>query len=215
MRASEVTMACTEPRDLSPRPSMPLYRFHLPTASCTAFLKSLTNYAFLFLFAGSFVATLKPESQPVEVQSPFSVSIVVGRPRIAMAKNKPDEIYVVLTNVSGELQAVWESWNSWGYQTISFELTTADGKKFTVTRCQEDFTRNFPSTYVIKPGEHQVFAIRLDEWWETRPSLPKGDEALITLKAIHEVTPTPEATKYKVWTGRVESRSYNCSLRRW
>ena len=36
-----------------------------------------------------------------------------------------------------------------------------------------------------------------------RPALPKSDEMPITLKAVYEVTPTPEATEYKVWTGRL------------
>ena len=125
-----------------------------------------------------------------------------------MPINKPDDFYVVLRNISKESQAVWEAWNSWGYQTISFELVTTDGKKFAISKRQDDFTTNFPSTFVIEPGEYQVYAIQLDKSWETKPPLPKGDEMPITLKAIYEVFPTPEAAQFKVWTGRVESRSY-------
>jgi hypothetical protein len=125
----------------------------------------------------------------------------------------PVPFYVVLTNVSSERRAVWEYWNSWGYQTISFELTTVDGKKFLVSKRQEEFTRNFPSTFLVEPGEHQVYAIRLDQWWETHPTLPKTDEMPITLKAAYKVSATPEAAQYKVWTGRVESRAYNFKLR--
>jgi len=132
-----------------------------------------------------------------------------------MAHDKPRDFYVVLTNVSSEPQAVWEYRNSWGYQTVSFELTTVGGKKFLVSRRQEGFTVNFPSTFLIEPGEHQVFAIRLDERWETHPSLTKTDETSITLKAIYEVAPTPEAAQYKVRTGRLESRSYSFKLRQW
>jgi hypothetical protein len=134
---------------------------------------------------------------------------------IEMAHDKPRDFYVVLTNVSTEPQAVWEYWNSWGYQTVSFELTTVDGKKFLVTRRQGEFTKNYPSTFLIQSGEHQVYAIRLDEWWETHPLLPKTDEMAIKLKAIYEVHPTPEAAQYKVWTGRLESRIYNLKLRQW
>jgi hypothetical protein len=155
-------------------------------------------------------------------KSPFSLSVVPETSHgegfgssIEMAHNKPRDFYVVLTNVSSEPQAVWEYWNSWGYQTVSFELTTVDGKKFIVSRQQGYFTRNFPSTFLIEPGEHQVYAIRLDERWETHPLLPKTDEAPITLKAIYEVPPTPEAPQHKVWTGRVESRTYNLKLRQW
>jgi hypothetical protein len=155
-------------------------------------------------------------------KSPFSLSVVPETSHgegfgssIEMAHNKPRDFYVVLTNVSSEPQAVWEYWNSWGYQTVSFELTTVDGKKFIVSRRQGNFTRNFPSTFLIEPGEHQVYAIRLDERWETHPLLPKTDEAPITLRAIYEVAPTPEAPQHKVWTSRVESRTYSLKLRQW
>jgi hypothetical protein len=164
----------------------------------------------------SIVATLDPIANVQETSSsPFSVSIVPGIDGITMAKNKPREFYVVLTNVSGLPQAVWEFWNSWGYQAISFELTTTDGHKFVVSKRPGIFTVNFPSTFLVKPGEHQVYPIQLDEWWETHPSLPKTDEMPITLKAVYEVSTTPEASQYKVWTGRFESHTYNFSLRQW
>jgi hypothetical protein len=31
--------------------------------------------------------------------------------------------------------------------------------------------------------------------------------------SVYEVTSTPQANQYKVWTGRLESRSYICSMR--
>jgi hypothetical protein len=102
-----------------------------------------------------------------------------------------------------------------GYRTISFELTTVAGKKFVVSKRPGMFTANFPSTYLIEPGEHQVFAIRLDQWWETHPTLPKADETQIMLKAIYEVPPTTEAAQHKVWTGHLESRTYNLNLKQW
>jgi hypothetical protein len=160
------------------------------------------------------------KGEPSVQKSPFSLSIVPETSHgeqfgssIEMAHDKPRAFYVVLTNVSSEPQAVWEYWNSWGYQTISFELTTVDGKKFLVSSRQEGFTRNFPSTFLIEPGEHQVYAVHLDQRWETHPALPKTDEMLITLNAVYEVSATPEAAQYKVWTGRVESRTYNFKLR--
>ena len=162
------------------------------------------------------------KTAPNVQELPFSLSVVpttsFGRQfgsSITMAHNKPRDFYVVVTNVSKEPQAVWEYWNSWGYQAISFELTTTDGKKFVASKRQEVFTVNFPSTFLIEPGEYQVYAIRLDKSWETNPPLPKADEMPITLKAIYQVSPTPEATQYKVWTGRIESRSYNLTLRQW
>jgi hypothetical protein len=161
-----------------------------------------------------------PKAEPGVQRLPFSLSVVPERSHgerfgssIEMAHSKPRDFYVVLTNVSAQPQAVWESWNSWGYQAISFEITTADGKKFVVAKRQEGFTRNGPATFIVEPGEHQVYAIRLDEGWETHPPLPKADEMSITLKTIYEVSPTPESTQYNVWVGRVESHIYNFTLR--
>ena len=166
--------------------------------------------------------TERSQAKPSVQKVPFSLSIVPETSRgegfgssIEMAHDKPREFYVVLTNSSSEPQAVGEDWNSWGYQTVSFELTNVDGKKFYVSRRPGIFTVNFPSTFLISPGEHQVYAIRLDQWWETQPPLPKTDETDIMLKAIYEVPPTPEAEQYKVWTGRLESRTYNFKLRQW
>jgi hypothetical protein len=61
----------------------------------------------------------------------------------------------------------------------------------------------------------EVYVIHLDEWWEIHPPVPKTDEMTITLKAIYEVSPTPESAQYKVWTGRLESHDYKFSLRQW
>jgi hypothetical protein len=153
-------------------------------------------------------------------RTPFSLSIAPTNSfgaggSITMAQSKTREFFVVLTNVSKDPQPVWEYWNSWGYQNISFELTTGDGRKFVVSKRRQDFTMNFPSTFLIQPDEHQVYAIHLDKEWETQPTLPKADEMPVTLKAIYEVPPTPEAAQHKVWTGRVESRSYKLALRQW
>jgi hypothetical protein len=153
-------------------------------------------------------------------QVPFSLAVVPtvssnSGSSITMSHNKAREFYVVLTNISKEPQSVWESWNSWGYQAIYFEVATPEGHKVVISKASEDFTRNFPSSFVIQPGEHCVYAIRLDESWGIHPGLRKADEMPIKLKAIYEVALTPEATKYKVWTGRLESHSYNFTLRQW
>lgn len=152
--------------------------------------------------------------------APFSLAVVPSRSFgdsgiISMSHDKPQDFYVVLTNVSGEPQVVWEFWNSWGYQTISFELTAANGKKFVLSRGPEEFTKNNPTTFAIRPGEHQVYAVHLDKWWVCKPTLPRADETPITLKAVYQVSPTQEASEHKVWTGRVESHSYNFTLRQW
>jgi hypothetical protein len=168
------------------------------------------------------VFTLAPLawSANTDAAEPFTLSVVPSRSSaqarsITIADNKPDEFYVVLFNTSKDAQPVFESWNSWGYQTVSLEFTTPDGKKTVVSRRPQDFTRNFPSTFLIQPGEHQVYAIRLDKSWETRPMFTADAETQITLKAIYQVSVTPESPKHKVWTGRIETKAYSLTLGHW
>jgi hypothetical protein len=171
---------------------------------------------FLWVVLLTFAGAISSE----EAKAPFSLSIVPtnnsgGVGSITMAQSKARDFYVVLTNVSQDSQTVWEDWNSWGYQNLSFELMIADGRKFVASKRQQDFTVNIPSTFLIQPGEHQVYAIRLDKEWETRPALPKANEMPITLRAVYEVSPSPQSAQNKVWTGRVESRVYKFMLRQW
>ncbi|MDQ6653470.1 MAG: hypothetical protein M3Y84_12085, partial [Acidobacteriota bacterium] len=93
-------------------------------------------------------------SRADEAKAPFTLAIVpnTSSPEargITVSEKKPDEFYVVLTNVSIEAQPVWMYWNSWGYQTLSFEFSMADGQKIGVSKRQQDFTVNFPSTFLI------------------------------------------------------------------
>ena len=158
------------------------------------------------------IGTKAQDKSPIAM-APFSVAVSADLTRISMAQKDPDKFYVVLTNISERTQAVWRSGNSWAYKNISFELRISDGRSFVISQAPQAFTRNFPSTSLVEPGEHQVYTIRLDKWWETHPPLPKSDEMPITLKAIYEVHPTPESAKFKVWTGRVESKTYSFVLR--
>ena len=153
---------------------------------------------------------------------PFTVSIVPAWSRstgrgISMATNTLDTFYVLLTNVSQRSQAVFKPSNSWGFYALSFELREDDGHIVAISRKQTGFTRNMPSTFVIPPGEQMVFPIRLDDSWVAAAHLPIADEkpADITLKAIYEIKPTPEATQQSVWIGRIRSGEYHFQFRHW
>jgi hypothetical protein len=158
----------------------------------------------------------------VQAAAPFSLTVVPSKSQappggrfISMADEKADVFHVVLTNVSKEVQPVFETWNSWGYQAISFELTLRGGRKTIISVSDQDFTRNFPSTFHILPGEHQVFPIRLDKTWEMNPKVALGSETLVTLKAIYEVVESPESRANHIWAGRVESNACQLTVRHW
>jgi hypothetical protein len=159
-------------------------------------------------------------SRADEQKPPFTLAIVPSQSwpearSITLAEKRPDEFYVVLTNVSKEAQLVWESWNSWGYGALSFEIALANGQKIIVSKRPVVFTVNRPSTFLIPPGEHQVYPIRLDKSWDTGPKLPNSTEMKARVKAIYEIPATDESRQYKVWAGRVESDSYEFTLRHW
>jgi hypothetical protein len=166
------------------------------------------------------ILVLLGATRAADAEAPFTLSITpsdssVDTRGITMAVRQPQEFYVVLTNVSNEPQAVWEYWNSWGYQTISFEFTMPNNQRVVVSKRPHDFNKNFPSTFLIPPGEHQVYPVRLDKDWEVGSTFSKLGETSVVVKAIYEVSITPESARYKVWTGRVESASYRFTLGRW
>ena len=102
-------------------------------------------------------------SRPQETLAPFTLAIVPSKSSadarsIAIAEKDPHEFYLVLTNISGEAQPVWETWNSWVYQTLSLEFTMSDDQKVAVSKQPGRFTMNFWSTFIIPPGEHQVLS---------------------------------------------------------
>lgn len=165
-----------------------------------------------------FYSTPPAWSAEKDAAEPFTLAVVPSRSSpqarsITMADDNPDEFYVVLINTSKDAQPVFEYGNGWGYQNVSFEVATPEGMKVVVSKRIQVFTVNFPSTFLIPSGEQRVYAIRLNKQWETRPTLAADAETQITLKAIYQVTATPEATEHKVWPGRIESKTYNLTLR--
>ena len=134
-----------------------------------------------------------------------------------MAANTLDTFYVLLTNVSKQDQEVFETWNSWGYYAVSFELRTDDERIVTITKKPVGFTRNGSTTFVISPDAQMVYPNKLDKAWDAASPLPTADEQPVdvTVKAIYEIKRTRESTQQHVWTGRVESMVYHFMFRHW
>ena len=156
-----------------------------------------------------------PSAQRQSVDAPFSVAIVPGEGGVLTMGRNARDFYVVLTNVSDQPQNTWEYWNSWGYRTVSFEITLPNGQKSSVTRAPQDFARNFPSTFAIPPGEHEVFVIRFYKDWQEAPPVPNRVQIPITIKAIYQVLSSAATVEHNVWTGRIESHSYRFVLYQW
>jgi len=154
-------------------------------------------------------------------QATFTLAIVpqacgwLNQCSISTADKDPRTFYVVLTNQSDKPKFVWETWNSWGFNSISFEITSADGKTHVLTVKPQIFTRNIPSTFKILPGEHQIFPICLNDEWNGRLTYSKAGNDSVKVKAIFEIKPSPEDAENNVWTGLVSSKIYDLELRHW
>lgn len=172
-----------------------------------------------FLLICGLLSTLLALGCSLHTQVPFQLSVVPTTSRdtgvITLAPHDSRDFYVVLRNIGDKPQAIWDDWNSWGYQAVSFEITTPDGHTSHITKREQGFGKNGPSRFVIQPGESKVFCVRFDEDWNVQPTIQKADNTPVTLRAIYEVRPTPESNNNGVWVGRVESKEYHLDLQQW
>ena len=99
---------------------------------------------------------------------------------------------------------------------IPFTVAIVPSRSSEVTKKRnEGFTRNLTGTFLVPPGESQVYTVGLDTEWDNRPTFADSGDTSVTVKAIYEVTPTTESTKYGVWTGCIESSSCKFFLTHW
>lgn len=153
-------------------------------------------------------------------EKPFQLSIVPESRNevyssISLAKDSKREFFIVLTNTTDKAQPVFESWNSWGYQAISFELILPSGERSKVSVKPQYFTKNYSSVFVIPPKGHQVFPIRLNDNWEGTPDFGKSGRTRIQLAAIYEIFATKESIELNVWTGRIVSEMIDVEVLHW
>jgi hypothetical protein len=119
-----------------------------------------------------------------------------------------DHFHVVLQNRGIYEQRIWETWNSWGYFNLSFEVADSTGKKWVVKKRDTGFTRNFPSFLTISPGQTYVFDVYFGDAheWAGFP-LRRGEENTVKMRALYSVPVSAEAKTSDVWTGHLESES--------
>ena len=166
------------------------------------------------------ILTMFSASPLLSAEPPFQIAIVPERSteqgaEISWAADSKEIFYVVLTNTTDEPQRIFETWNSWGYQAISFELTLASSKKVKMAMRDQVFTKNFASTSTIPPKGHFVFPITLNDDWQGRPEFEKEGPTTVQLKAIYEISPTFESKEYAVWAGKVESEELTVKINHW
>lgn len=155
----------------------------------------------------SFRSEVVPKVDPENDE--FDVLLVPNREAISCF-HEPSQFYVILKNKSDEPKRLFEFWNSFGYQNISFYFHMADGVHV-VTRKDQDFTRNFPSTYEVPAGEAMVFPMTFDEWWHELPNIAEG-ESKVKVQVVYKCDPDFDAKDAKAWTGIAASKVYEVNF---
>lgn len=115
---------------------------------------------------------------------------------------------VVVENISGEDLYVWAAGNSAGHSTLSFDFTDADGKKTSVRRIEQEWTKNVIRAEKLVPHGLHAREIEYDPpagkpvQWEAFPFRDKNQE--VTMRAVFEQDEA-KGGKLKLWSGKVMS----------
>lgn len=178
--------------------------------------------AWLAGWLGVLCVAWSEEAQGLVARGEGVLSLEVVPPKVAGAGGVPEIrfrsekqapcFHVVLTNVSEHTARLWETWNSWGFYNLTFELTDAEGKRRTVERWCAGWSRNFASWFLLKPGERYVFDIWFPGEWRGLPEV-KGKAQEVSLRAVYAIPEDDSARTVGVWSGTV--RSAEVKVRLW
>ena len=155
--------------------------------------------------------------------NPLSVSISVPQresKRIIDVRQPASHFHVIVTNTSDRDLNLWETWNSWGYFNLRFDVLDGMGKvAYSITKNQNrEWTVNYPSWVTLKPGEHFILDVYFDRETWVMPFLktPKSRGKFnLKLRAVFEIKPDAEAKKYGIWTGKIKSTADQYTVRYW
>jgi hypothetical protein len=119
---------------------------------------------------------------------------------------------VILTNLSKKDQAVYQEWNSWGWDNLSFEFKAQTGEKYLFKKVRGVFTRNVPGTYTVHSGKQKVYTIEFNtENWSVEPAFKESGQTRGMFKVRYQVWPSAYGDD-AVRTGWQESREYELTL---
>jgi len=132
-----------------------------------------------------------------------------GTERDVVAFDRTSHFPVILTNNSDKPQRIITDWNSWGEQTLSFELTDKAGKTSVAHRVAVDYTKNTPHWWILQPRESMVLDVYFADpyrWTGFPDPAHYGDSETVTLRAVFEYHLAQEKLRTNgEWTGRVTS----------
>ncbi len=114
---------------------------------------------------------------------------------------------VRLHNPTDRPVRVWQLGNAWGGGAWSVQLATLDGARvFTLRPSKRGYTRNLPRFIEVPAhGEADVELNPSRPEWTAGEDLSPLKEAPLSVRAVLEIVPSPEAEQHHVAVGRVES----------
>ncbi len=167
------------------------------------------------LFATSPVAELLPEKDGLKVSISASREGEFGAGSIRLRGSDP-HINVVLQNTSSKPIRVFEEGNSWGYSSLTLEITKVDDKvldkPLIVSREQMVWLANPRSSEVIAPDEVLVREISLRSsdtpfnqgGYKNFPLSLKGGSSRVTMRVVF-TSKDSQSDQGETWTGRIAS----------
>jgi hypothetical protein len=121
---------------------------------------------------------------------------------------RSDDVEVIFTNNSKRDLRLWDTAYSWGYWSISFQLSN---KQYTsvstiIRDWNTEFTVNGPIYYKLAPGEELRIPLNLKngEWMRNQTTLQLKDQ-ILSIRVSYRVNPTPEADQHDVFVGSIMS----------
>jgi hypothetical protein len=125
--------------------------------------------------------------------------------------------HVVLLNHGDKPVRLWDEWCSWGAGNLRLEMTLPDGKRLTVRKQPQEYSKNFPSWSTLGPGEATVrevypLATQAGRAWDGFPKVGPGRTLRVKLRAVFEVPRDADTEQRGVWSGRVESKELEVAL---
>ena len=182
-----------------------------------AVIKLLPPMKTAFLPAALLV-TLAASSPAADKQKPPALEAVIVVP-VSYGGRVVDwddrfHFHVIITNVSDTTWNVCNESCSWGYEALSFEMTDAKGRTWTVLKKTKDWLANAPDFWTIAPHGQVVLDVNLgdeDVWLKLQG---RTGEPVYSVRAIFEIKPDVSLEPFKnlknkqppAWTGRVVSK---------
>jgi hypothetical protein len=166
-------------------------------------------------------AAIETEKLDVRLVSEIPLSITIAIPetygaRVISYWNEKSHFNVVVTNPTDTPVHLWSEGCSWGYYSLTFEITDKSGKMRSVRKKPIAWSRNFPQFEVLGPQESSVFDVYFSdaEIWTGFPR-PKNGTEVVTMRAIFTNDSDEDTKKHNVWTGRLATKPMKYTFEHW